>query len=50
MTHQHTKKLVCDSRGLVDDVIGLVDSILSLTDGKWNFFQEKLREKLLKFL
>jgi len=37
---QHAKKVVSDSRGLVDFAIGLVNSVLNLPDGQVKFFEE----------
>ena len=38
--HQHAKKVVSDSPGLVDFAIGLVSSVINLPDGQVKFFEE----------
>ena len=43
---QHAKKLVSDSRGLVDFAIGQVNIVLNLPDGQVKFFEKcKLQKK-----
>ena len=37
---QCAKKVVSDSRGLLDFAIGLVNSVLNLPDGQVKFFEE----------
>ena len=36
--HQHAKKVLSDSPGLVDFAIGLLNFVLSLPNGQKNFF------------
>ena len=38
--HQHAKKVVSDSPGLVDVAIGLVNSVFNLPAGQVMFFEE----------
>ena len=43
---QHAKKVVSDSRGLVDFAIGQVNIVLNLPDGQVKFFEKcKLQKK-----
>ena len=50
-TVQHAKKVVSDSRGLVDFAIGLVFVVLNLPDGQGLFFGEiQITEGLLSIL
>ena len=40
LTKQRAKKVVSDSRGLVEFAFGLVNSVLNLSDGQVNFSGE----------
>ena len=40
ITHQHAKKVVSDSPGLVNFAIGLVKSVFNSPDGQVMFFEE----------
>ena len=44
-TKQHAKKVLSDSRGLVDFAIRLVNPVLNLPDRQVNFFEELKLQK-----
>ena len=46
---QCAKKVVSDSRGLVDFAIGLVNFVLNLSNGKVKFFEEFKLQKNCDF-